>query len=264
MDILIFSGQSNMQGQTEALSENEVVKDAFEYKFLSDTLSPLKNPVGEDIRPDGTAGYVLLPDTDLSVWKDDNVLGSACYKNTNMVPEFCRAYVKETNSDVVAVHAAKGSTEISCWLPGSECFDMMIKKSVAAINKVKSESEIGHIYFIWLQGESDAFAGVGKDEYKKDLISLYEILKNRLGIDSFAIIRVGRFTNDERDFEIINAQSEVVKENTGFLMLTEIASELYDKAEYINPFVAGHYSAKGQELIGKTAGKALGEFAKQH
>lgn len=31
MDILIFGGQSNMQGQTEVLSEDVVVSGAYEY-----------------------------------------------------------------------------------------------------------------------------------------------------------------------------------------------------------------------------------------
>ncbi len=34
-DILIFGGQSNMQGQTEVLSE--IVENAYEYRFLTDT-----------------------------------------------------------------------------------------------------------------------------------------------------------------------------------------------------------------------------------
>ena len=51
-DIIIFGGQSNVEGQTEVLSECEVVEGAFEYKFIGDSLVPLKNPVGEDIRYD--------------------------------------------------------------------------------------------------------------------------------------------------------------------------------------------------------------------
>ena len=57
-DIIIFCGQSNMQGQTERLSENEIVATAFEYKFLDDLFVPLQNPVGEDICYDGTRGEV--------------------------------------------------------------------------------------------------------------------------------------------------------------------------------------------------------------
>ena len=45
-----------MQGQSEVLSECEIVENALEYRLLTDTLVPLSNPVGEDIRTDGTAG----------------------------------------------------------------------------------------------------------------------------------------------------------------------------------------------------------------
>ena len=53
MDIIIFGGQSNMQGQTEGLpQENEPVAGALEYRYLTDECIPLQHPVGEDVRPE--------------------------------------------------------------------------------------------------------------------------------------------------------------------------------------------------------------------
>ena len=52
-DLLIFSGQSNMQGQTECDPKDEPVANAAEYRVLTDELVPLKNPVGEDIGEKG-------------------------------------------------------------------------------------------------------------------------------------------------------------------------------------------------------------------
>ena len=40
-DVVVFGGQSNMQGQSEALSEREIVKNALEYRLLTDTFVPL-------------------------------------------------------------------------------------------------------------------------------------------------------------------------------------------------------------------------------
>ena len=51
-DLILFMGQSNMQGETEGCSETEEVPGALEYKYLTDTLTPLKNPVGENIGHD--------------------------------------------------------------------------------------------------------------------------------------------------------------------------------------------------------------------
>ena len=105
MDIIIFGGQSNMQGQTETLSECVEVPGAFEYKWITDSIVPLKNPVGEDIRYDGDAGWRIVEGGSASDWRAAHGLGSACYGNTNMVPAFCRAYLQNANTPVISVHA---------------------------------------------------------------------------------------------------------------------------------------------------------------
>jgi len=261
MDIIIFGGQSNMKEQTECLSENKVVENAFEYKFLSDSFVPLKNPVGEDIGYDFKETFVYKKDSDFKTWIETTALGSACYGYTNMVPQFCRKYIEITGEKILAVHAAKGSTMVKEWLPPDKRFEVFIRKLTSAKEKLINKGEtIGKIYFVWLQGESDAIFETSKAEYKEMLTKLNLILKENIGINKFGIIRVGRFTNDSRDDEIINAQSEICNENEDFLMLTEIATELNKQKEYMNPEVAGHYSAKGLEKLGFEAAKTLGNY----
>ncbi len=258
MDIIIFCGQSNMQGQTEQLTSTEPIPNAFEYRWLEDQILPLKNPVGENITYDKTQGDDVTEQTDLVSWLSRHVLGSSAYGHTNMVPEFCRQYTEKTGRSVLAVHAAKGSTVIAEWLSGTDGYRMMTEKAAAAI-KTQADDP-GRIFFVWLQGESDAIVGNSKAYYKEKLVALATDLKRDLGIEKFGIIRVGRFTNDQRDLEIIAAQDELCKEQDDFLMLTEIATELCADPEYMNPFVEGHYSAKGEERLGYEAGKALAAF----
>lgn len=266
IDVLIFGGQSNMQGQTECLSETEVVEGAYEYKWLTDEVIPLSNPVGENVRFDGMRDCITAQQLSkkplVEVLETYVLLASWC-ENTNLVPSFCRAYlsrIKGEDKKVLAVHTAKGSTRIDEWLPGTKGYRALLEKSMAAIEKIKENYEIAHIFFIWLQGESDAIAGVRKQEYKEKLGLLNEALRTDLCIQKFGIIRVGRFTNDDRDWEIINAQNEMCEEQTEFLMLTDIATQLNRKSEYMNPTVAGHYSARGLEVLGTEAGKALGIY----
>ena len=245
-----------MQGQSERLSENDVVNDAYEYKWLTDELLPLQNPVGENITYSLSQGEDVTPETHLSSWLKEHALGAACYGNTNLVPSFCRIYTEITKRQVLAVHAAKGSTKISEWLPEAPIYDVLIRKARGAIQKVNPE----RIFFVWLQGESDAIASVAKDDYKADLHVLCDALKADLGINLFGIIRVGRFTNDDRDLEIISAQDEICREDEDFVMLTDIATELNQKDEYMNPNIKGHYNAKGLELLGNAAAKTLGKI----
>ena len=254
MDVIIFCGQSNMQGQTECLSENQVVQNAFEYKWISDQLVPLKNPVGEDITVDLTQGCnfdgiaISPPD-----WRRAHLTGSACYGYTNLVPAFCRKYLSKFDTQVTAVHVAKGSTTISNWLSDQKAYQLLVKKSCDAINKVKP----ANVYFVWLQGESDAIESTSKNQYKQHLTTLCNALKKDVGINKFGIIRVGRFTNDQRDLEIITAQDEICKENKDFVMLTDIATDLNQQSEYMNPLAKGHFNAKGLELLGESAAQGL-------
>ena len=262
VDLIIFGGQSNMQGECEVLSETEVVADALEYRLLDDALVPLQNPVGEDIRYDGGRGKCFHHwETTAEQWCADHVLGSACEGRTSLIPSFCRAYIAGTGRAVVAVPAAKGSTRVDQWMPGSDGYAMLTKKVNAAIAHVKKEYTIGHIYLAFLQGESDAIESVPGDLYKERLNALREAFVAEFGLETFGIIRVGRFTMDARDDVIINAQSEICREQEGFLMLTEAATDLNGMPDMMNPYVGGHYSAKGLETLGRLAGETLARHA---
>lgn len=255
MDLIVFGGQSNMQGQSECLSENDVVKDAYEYKWLTDEVVPLKNPVGEDITYEETCGSVFSEETDQADWLQKHVTGSACFGHTNLVPAFCRAYTQISGRNVTAVHIAKGSTVIADWLPGSRGYEILVKKAAAARKKVNPD----RVFFVWLQGESDAIFKSTAGYYKEALNRFCDALKKEIGICVFGLIRVGKFTNDERDEQIMAAQNEICRENPDFMMLTDIAAAMYEQPVYMNPYVQGHYSAKGLEKLGREAGKALAE-----
>lgn len=261
MDIIIFGGQSNMQGQSEALLGALPISNCYEYKYLTDTLIPLKNPVGEDITYEREKGYPFEAGVDQGEWLKAHILGSACYGNTSLVPAFCKAYWEQTKREAVAVHTAKGSTIIADWLPESAGYQMLLEKARAALAKVGMRGE--RRFFVWLQGESDAVNGVGKEEYKEKIAVLSNALKRDLGIEKFGIIRIGRFTKDERDLEIIGAQDEICRENEGFLMLSTLATELNQSPEFMNPYVGGHYSAKGLEKLGRDAGETLGQWVRK-
>ena len=255
MDLIIFSGQSNMQGQTECLPyNNSAVNDAFEYNFADDLLIPLRHPVGENLDINGRP---FCPDfNDIPGTIEKSALLASWENHANMVPEFCRSYIAVTGDQVAAVHAAKGSTTIDYWLKGNLGYNFLYQKSVAAIKKVNPH----HIFFVWLQGESDAIAGASKECYKEKLLQLNRDLQKDLHIEKFGIILVGRFTGDERDDCIIHAQKEICTENKDFLMLTTITEQMTQIKKFMNPFADGHYNCQGQEIIGAFAGHALGIY----
>ncbi len=246
-----------MQGQSEKMLDGSVVPRAFEYKYARDLLVPLRDPFGEDLRYDGTEGVAYGDGTE-DAWHDAHVFGGAAYGHSTLAAEFCRVYTKLTGRNVVAVGAAKGAVTIEYFTRGNDGFDFLVRKTLAA--KKRAADPSGAVYLVWLQGESDAIESTGKDEYVDRIGRLSRDLKAEIGLTKFCIIRVGRFTNDGRDDEIIAAQDEICESDPFFLMLTDEATELNGIPEYMNPFVPGHFSAEGLRKLGADAANCLAEF----
>lgn len=261
-DVIIFGGQSNMVGQSECLINDKAVEGCLEYRYITNEYVSLKDPVGEYIKTDGTKGEpftgdLILNEDEFIIWLNNIALGASTDGNTSLVPSFCRSYREKCGNNVIAVHVAKGATRIEQWLGDSQSYKYLTKKASRAIEGCKNK---GKVYFVWLQGESNALASTLAEDYEERLIELKNNLKRDLAIDKFAIIRVGKFANDDRDLEIMKAQESVCCNDSDFVMLTRIASSLNDNKECMNPNVKGHFSAKGLELIGTVAGAVLAEL----
>ena len=249
MDILIFSGQSNMQGSTGEKCLLPPIENCFEYKYLNDSLVPLVSPVGEDI--------------------GEKVLCASALGNGSLVPYFCAEYTKSGRS-AVAVHVAKGDTKISEWQKGTLRFDAAMKKIQSAIKKTKQSYSVEKIFFIWLQGESDAINFTGTEEYLQSLLKFKNDLKYEIPIDRFAIIMQGYFAAyaswvkgsfEEKlasDESIMRAFDIAEKKDKDFIVLTRICKTLSVNKHYLNPKEYGpHYNNKGMEIIGSAAAAAL-------
>ena len=261
MDVIIFSGQSNMQGQTEALpSPNEPVDGALEYKFATDSLVPLLHPCGEDLGGDA---------------RETCPIQQAWDGHGSIVPDFCREYVRLTGRRVCAVHDAKGGTAISEWQKNGDenaaaRYKLAVAKMNAAIAKARETEGVGRVFLLWLQGESDAIYRTPPEEYKRMMIAFKDDLKRDVGIERFGIIGVGYFagvvswlgdrTREEglRDDDIIiRAQDELCREDADFAMLTTVCREFSLRQEMISPLAEGHYNNDAMTLIGRYAARAL-------
>ncbi len=239
-DVIIFSGQSNMQGQTEICPPALALPGAFEYRYLTDTVIPLAHPVGEDI--------------------GDGLLLGAHEGHSSLIPDFCRAYQSTLGDgrEVLAIHVAKGATTVGEWLPPSARYDVLVEKVRRAIDHVAC---VGWVSFVWLQGESDAIIGLDESEYARRLEALQASLLRDLPIDLFGIIRVGKFVRDGRDLPIIRAQEALCRDGT-WRMLTRVTALCTENPAYLNPFAAGHYSNAGMTLIGERAGANLARITR--
>lgn len=241
MDLLIFGGQSNMEGQTSCIPEDlRPIPGAMEYKLKSHAYAPLQHPVGEDFEP---------------------FLGGACFGMGNMVPDFVDVYRKYRRSLVAVVHAAQGATNIDQWSPDGAIYQKAKEKIDDCLRTCQPEP-IEHRYYIWLQGESDAIRGLDEEEYLAKLIAYKNSLKADFGIEKFGIIRVGYFCYDEswKDEAIMRAQERACQIDEDFLMLTRITSTLSHDKRYLNPQASGHFDNAGLAVIAAEAARTLGKY----
>ncbi len=243
-----------MQGQTEGLPlSNTPVNGAWQFLYLTNELQPLKHPVGENIQ----------------IGEQSLLLG-AHNGGGSLMPAFCREYTRASGREVIAVHAAKGATTIAQWQPETLRYQALVKKVLAAKKTATERQKVDKIYFVWLQGESDAIAGTSEKEYYNHFISLKNALKRDLEIDCFGLIKVGYFASQatwydvgtmqeriEKDEIIMRAQERIVEENQDCIMLTRICEKISQENKYINPFESGHYNNIAQEKIGKEAAIGL-------
>lgn len=254
MDIIIFGGQSNMQGASEICPEdNTAISGALEYRWLENSFVPLRHPVGENYGE-----------------KQDSLMAAAW--GGSLVPFFCKSYIEECGRDVVAIHVARGNTTIGQWLPGTQKYFYGIQKMRAGIEEARKLGKIEHIYYVWLQGESDAVISATEEEYTERLITYKNALIRDLGIEKFCIIKVGYFCRISKWFEeniassaegklrdeaIMRAQEKLPSVDCDFIMLFSDTPRISITDEYRNFNLPGHFNNAGYELIGKEAGKAL-------
>ena len=240
-DLLIFGGGGNMEGRTERMPTPPGPAEGIrEYRLLTGVPIPLSSPVGENIPPH---------------------LAASRPGSGSLLPDFCRTYRGETGRDVLAVHAAKGETCIRDWLPDTDRYRVTLEKILGA--KRAAGQELGRVYFIWLQGETDAVMREPGEMYLERLTVLKNALKRDAGTDAFCIIRAGYFTPEHAyDEAVMKAQERACADDSDFIMLTRITAGLSLDPAWMDPDAPGQYGGRAMKRIGECAGHALAQFEK--
>lgn len=241
VDLFAMGGQSNMQGQSEAAITYKVISNhAYEYKLLTDTLTDVQHPFGEDIGTD--------------------LLLRAHLGRGSLNVKFAEAYYRKTRVKPLMVGVAKGATKVEEWLKTGSRPDRYAKM-VEKINKAKECAELnGFIIrnknFVWLQGESDGVSSVTKADYKTRFLQLWSDLKIDCGLEKCYIIRVAKFYA-HNVIPIIEAQEELAKENEDIILATRITGTFDPTNEFMQSI--WHYTNAGYNLVGNVAGENVGK-----
>lgn len=245
VDLAIFAGQSNMSGRGKA--EDATVCDinaGFEYKSVSNplTLVPIAEPFGlgedregaiEDFNSDGTTK-----------------------RTGSMVSSVADEYYKKTGRQLVAVSASIGGTSTSEWK--NKYIGDAVQRLDDAINFLEANKiNVGRIFVVWCQGESDGDNNVSASVYTSNTKELFNSFKQH-GAENCFMIQIGHYrdggTMDTRYGVIRDAQAELCENNADFVLAGSFEPYRNDmKDKY-------HYNQSTYNAVGKTVGENISKF----
>lgn len=247
VDLIIFSGQSNMMGHGSASKAVTLTEGAaYEYKSVTDKkkLSILKEPFGYG--------------------QDSGNLVNGELCTGSMVSAFCNAYYAQTKTPVVAVAASKlGSGSVGWSTIFYRDVEKRIKQSVKAVKRMGLK--IDHCYLVWMHGENDVCAGTSASQYTKRIGGMLKRITKDTAVEKCMLIQTGQYVynigaEDLADpAEIFAAQKQICNKYKEVILISSKASRL-SKSYYLSDML--HFNQKGLNLIGKEAGRNAGKYTK--
>lgn len=250
VDVILFTGQSNMVGRETEIYDAEIPEGmAYEYKFNTDELVAVTNPVGEDIGSNKTV---------------ETSSGSS------LVPAFVQSYVQETGRKVIVVHVARGARSISYFAEGGEIYPIIEQKYLAALDYIAQspDMDVSRRFYVMFQGESNTADGsftTVQTAYLSEnngYMSFHNAVKENLGIQFGAILMTGKNTKDVPSgvYAIYDAQKRLAQENDDIIIGNmeqigwweeDMDKSVSDYTYYLADKV--HYNAAALQRIGASA-----------
>ncbi|QHW00113.1 sialate O-acetylesterase [Spirosoma endbachense] len=243
--LFLLAGQSNAVGQGDSrTSAKYQCPTCFDYNAKKDSLSVLKDPVGQD----------------------DQYFNKA---NTGSIaPALATTLHKLTGDSIVIVSAARGGSschqkaELKAYGSWAETGRLLL--FAPTIEKIKkAERRVKHRVdgIIWMQGERDANTINDKlmtaDEYETALTTLIARFRTELGANlPFFIVLTGYYANHPREGydEVRRIQRKVARQVPGVQLISVDPGQFPDK-DWMTDEI--HYSQAGLNKVGEAVANQI-------
>ena len=242
LDLIMFMGQYNMSGEGGDASLAPKVKETagMEFRAVSDPtrLYPIEEPFG--IGENDPSGLNEFPGV----------------KKGSLVSSFVNEYYSLTGRKVIAVSASMSNADMEIWTSQGVMTDVKHRLDAAISFLKDNDCKIGHIYVLWLHGESDGLKGSTADSYRKSIDKFMSPLF-KSGLEEVFIITPGR-TIDYTDVydTVIKAQTDLCRESKYYTVATTVLSGV--SAEYMVDQY--HYNQHVLNYVGAEAAKSVAYY----
>lgn len=224
MDIILLIGQSNAKGCGNPEESVKPTNKCYEY---------LENFTGNALLP---LGLTLQ----LSEGRG------------TIAPSLANKYSELTEHEVCIVHYAVDGSRIKNWNHDKFLYlNAAIEKMNHAVEKIRENYTIDKKYALWIQGESDGKYGTDPLYYKKRLIDIGDMLKEKAKIEKTFVSCTGYWAGDEdylkRCERIAAVQQRACEESENLILISKMALTFPSKGLLQDEV---HYSMEGLNILG--------------
>ena len=277
VDIAIFAGQSNSCGRA---TEDDIAT-------ANDILIPC--PIERGFSFNNTAST-----TPVQIVEPISANGSSAY---GYIPAFVNAYNEVTGRKVCACYMSVGGVMLNKFAPyvldsttgeetttaGMYYTNIVDRVNHAKTNLAANGYTVGDIFLVWCQGEADA-AYLGnvnnyanayeqslsdeeeiREYWKARFSRIVEKLQEDVGLSTAFIVRIGHQRGSFRNGNIIDAQTELCRENPDCVMVSSLfagAQKFIEEDGSVRDLMrdASHYVPEGYVRAGLEAGVNAGIY----
>lgn len=221
VDLVLFSGQSNMSGRGDGALAT-VCPEGEGYWYKDGALTQIAGDFGNESDSTGS-----------------------------MVSSVAKAYYDACGVPIVAVSYSSGGTKIAQFAPDEAFYQngASLYNEAAAYLEAQGYT-IRKKAMVWCQGESDAYDGTSQADYEAAFLAIRDALKTDCGITEFFMVEIGQYKTDLTMYDDIKAAQEhltatepdIIMASRKFVGATGLMKDTW------------HYTQPAYNLVGRDTG----------
>lgn len=233
VDLVLFTGQSNMSGRGTA-ADAPIVPEGQGYWYKDDGLTNMSKDI------DG-------------LYQITEPFGLESLCTGSMVSQFAASYYKQTRCPIVACAGAIGGTDLELFTKGNgQIYGNYIAKSVnGAKNYLASIGKtIRRAFVVFNQGENDAQHNRSTEAYISTFNQFWSDLKADFGFEEMFIIGIGQY-NGSSDIDFANVKAAHLALAANNSDITFVSDKFTGATAYMRD--EWHYTQVVYNAVGKDA-----------
>ncbi|WP_319922088.1 sialate O-acetylesterase [Neobacillus dielmonensis] len=162
---------------------------------------------------------------------------------------------------MIGVSASKGGSMIAQWQPGQPLLiDLLNRLDKAKSWLMENNIRVGHIYLLWLQGESDGDFKTPPEKYASMIRITFDEIKKH-GVEHIFLLQIGHHRDDQALYlPIQEAQTNMDSDFGDMTLVSTCLKTMAERGLMKDPF---HYHQAAYNECGEEAAQNTVDYLKK-